>query len=370
MANHFGNSSLFKISENPASNPSSPFSSPGRRQIRSATVPDARKMRQLSQAPDPVLTRPKESVNMLSKTGDSVFNTAVRAGVAEELGPVEEMKNLSVTHSPRLPIGMSTTLEDGKASSPKLPKKPPLLKKAFSCDVLVGGGSSSLQRRRSARSKGAMKVLSVTMEEQKPVRATVTVRPSYEREDETTKMTGSHITNGLYVGPETAAYNKEWLQLEGITRILSFVEQSASDRKPAVGQPSDYLHLPCQDKPKEDISRLFDKAHEFIDLALKTNQRILIHCQAGISRSGTVAISYLMKRYFLTLKEAYAFAKNRRLKIQPNRGFFEQLQNYENTLYGAVSMTKEELSSGLFWCEADATDVGDIAERWTLPSDN
>ena len=65
---------------------------------------------------------------------------------------------------------------------------------------------------------------------------------------------------------------------------------------------------------------------------------------AGVSRSATIVIAYIMKYQKLKFEEAFTFVKQRRLvkffsfnkinraKIQPNQGFIKQLKQYEKKL--------------------------------------
>ena len=61
----------------------------------------------------------------------------------------------------------------------------------------------------------------------------------------------------------------------------------------------------------------------------KSNNKVIIHCLAGISRSPTLAIAYLMKHLCLKSDEAYRYVKERRQTISPNFNFLGQLYEYE-----------------------------------------
>jgi dual specificity MAP kinase phosphatase len=50
---------------------------------------------------------------------------------------------------------------------------------------------------------------------------------------------------------------------------------------------------------------------------------------AGISRSATIAIAYVMKKLSLTCPEATKFVKDRHPIAEPNIGFMYQLEYYE-----------------------------------------
>ena len=55
---------------------------------------------------------------------------------------------------------------------------------------------------------------------------------------------------------------------------------------------------------------------------------VLVHCNAGISRSTSIVIGYLMLREGLSFEEALGQVKHARPSVCPNAGFYRQLKSY------------------------------------------
>ena len=65
--------------------------------------------------------------------------------------------------------------------------------------------------------------------------------------------------------------------------------------------------------------------------------RVLVHCRAGVSRSATVCMAYIMKTLDYDLKSAYDFVKSRRPCVSPNSHFMNQLLEFEKRLANTAS---------------------------------
>ena len=78
-------------------------------------------------------------------------------------------------------------------------------------------------------------------------------------------------------------------------------------------------------KMKISIDFLLKLADLFIMLFLKGN-KVLVHCQGGISRSPTLVIAYLVQKKNLTLGNSFELVREKRPIIDPNEGFLYQLK--------------------------------------------
>ncbi|KAM3873858.1 dual specificity protein phosphatase 4 [Diretmus argenteus] len=130
----------------------------------------------------------------------------------------------------------------------------------------------------------------------------------------------------LYLGSALHASKKEVLDAMGISALLN-VSADCPNHFEGTYQ---YKCIPVEDNHKEDISSWFLEAIEFIDSVRDSSGRVLVHCHAGISRSATICLAYLMKRKRVRLDEAFEFVRRRRSIISPNFSFMGQLLQFES----------------------------------------
>jgi protein-tyrosine phosphatase len=66
--------------------------------------------------------------------------------------------------------------------------------------------------------------------------------------------------------------------------------------------------------------------------SLKNNEAVLVFCALGVSRSASIVIAYIMKKYNKNYEDAIDIVQKKRSIIEPNQGFIKQLINFENFL--------------------------------------
>lgn len=167
----------------------------------------------------------------------------------------------------------------------------------------------------------------------------------------------------LYLGSCSHSSDLQGLQARGITAVLNV---SASCPNHFEGLLH-YKSIPVEDNQMVEISAWFQEAIGFIgkgasaqgsggavwgaaggglfppstslsdsplpisfaDSVKNSGGRVLVHCQAGISRSATICLAYLIQSHRVRLDEAFDFVKRRRGVISPNFSFMGQLLQFE-----------------------------------------
>uniref|UniRef100_A0A1I8F2R3 Protein-tyrosine-phosphatase n=1 Tax=Macrostomum lignano TaxID=282301 RepID=A0A1I8F2R3_9PLAT len=124
--------------------------------------------------------------------------------------------------------------------------------------------------------------------------------------------------------------------------------------------PAGSRKISVDDNPQADIGQHFDAVADRINSEALNGRRVLVYCKAGVSRSATLVLAYLVKHAGLSLREAHSVCKRRRPFIRPNAGFWRQLCTFELSRRGEQSVKmvqsaedglipdlyKDELASG------------------------
>ncbi|BFF97075.1 dual specificity protein phosphatase Mpk3 [Drosophila madeirensis] len=93
-----------------------------------------------------------------------------------------------------------------------------------------------------------------------------------------------------------------------------------------------YLQIPITDHYSQDLAMHFPDAIHFIEEARSANSAVLVHCLAGVSRSVTVTLAYLMHTRGLSLNDAFMMVRDRKPDVSPNFHFMQQLESFESQL--------------------------------------
>lgn len=132
------------------------------------------------------------------------------------------------------------------------------------------------------------------------------------------------IVPGLYIGNFRDSKDPEQLQENNITHILAI-----HDNARKMHQDKEYLCIRASDSPGQNLIQFFSTCNDFIHSARLSGGNVLIHCLAGVSRSVTIAVAYLMSVTALHWRDALNAVRGARSVANPNFGFQRQLQNFE-----------------------------------------
>jgi len=136
----------------------------------------------------------------------------------------------------------------------------------------------------------------------------------------------SEIISGLYLGDEEDAFDQRLSSGLTVVNIAAEAKQTPYANR--------YFHIPANDVPTEQLDKYFPYAIQIIEDELTRGNKVLVHCLAGISRSATIVIAYLMWKYRWSFPTAYEYVKTKRPIIDPNFGFISQLYVYGKDILG------------------------------------
>ena len=142
------------------------------------------------------------------------------------------------------------------------------------------------------------------------------------------------VIDHLYIGNIYTALNEDILKEHNIQAVVNCT--------------TDIPFLECDfikdgyrcaledDKSEEQMENmldLFDHILDIIKTHIDNNENVFVHCRAGVQRSASIVVAYLMKYNKINLEKATTYLKTiRHCIFNPQTNFIKPLTTFENRI--------------------------------------
>ncbi|KAG7093920.1 hypothetical protein E1B28_007556 [Marasmius oreades] len=157
------------------------------------------------------------------------------------------------------------------------------------------------------------------------------------------------IIPGLWIGNLSSALDVKSLKASNIFSILSAMRGKISIHETFIKH-----QILLDDTEGADILQHFLPSISFIQAELNKGRGVLVHCQAGLSRSVAIVAAYLMYDRHLTPDEALDLIRKARPFIDPNPGFLVQLEIFHDASY---KISGRDKNTRMFYLERTVGEV-------------
>ncbi|CAK9090415.1 unnamed protein product [Durusdinium trenchii] len=148
------------------------------------------------------------------------------------------------------------------------------------------------------------------------------------------------VLPGLFICDAEGAKEYSTLRSCGISHVVVM----ARSLQPEFPGSFQYLQVDLLDDGTDDLLAHLPRIFSFLDNAFQRQGKVLVHCFAGMSRSASTVIAYVMRQWQLPFDLAFGMLKEMYPKAAPAANFCEQLRVFEEAHF---SLADEEGSQVL-----------------------
>ncbi|KAL8281189.1 hypothetical protein RQP46_006547 [Phenoliferia psychrophenolica] len=131
------------------------------------------------------------------------------------------------------------------------------------------------------------------------------------------------VIPGLFIGDYATSQNLPLLAKAGISNLVAAMRQDYDT-------PLTVHRVPVDDTSSTNIIAHFPATIHFIrDCRARNAGGVLVHCQAGVSRSTTLVAAFLMAELGLDVEQAVDKVRQVRSQVEPTEFFLHQLEMFE-----------------------------------------
>lgn len=149
------------------------------------------------------------------------------------------------------------------------------------------------------------------------------------------------IADGIFIGDVYSVINTIKKDTHNANVIISVLTEDEYEEylisNKTLLPEMEWYRFVIDDDASENIQQHFYTVHRIIKKALNEGKQIIVHCAAGMSRSPTLVMAYMMIENRLTANEALEYIQTMRPTALPNTGFMQQLYSLEYTLKKSIT---------------------------------
>lgn len=134
----------------------------------------------------------------------------------------------------------------------------------------------------------------------------------------------SKIFDNLWIGGIDDVYDPNFIKSVCPTHIINCTETESM----YYGEIScNKIRVPLADYDTDDTNKFIENAKKLDEYMNEPNAKVIVHCAAGMSRSVTLVLTWMIIYKKYKFDEAYDYVANKRPIIQPNNYYMKFLKS-------------------------------------------
>ena len=152
--------------------------------------------------------------------------------------------------------------------------------------------------------------------------------PRKDEDEENDVLIDDTLPGSVWIGSVHGAQNAYELGRVGITHVLC-LEEEIVPLEDVLEVIEDRWVVPLTHEEGEDIVEVLPRVFELIDGARREGGHVLVHCNRGVNRSGSVVVAYVMARFGMGFEDGLASVRRIRSVVCPDEEYESALRGWE-----------------------------------------